>query len=62
MPAAPAGSGVPPSGRGRAVAVGADVADAAAINAMEAHAEGELGPITILVNNAGTAWTATLET
>ncbi len=47
---------------GRAIAVGADVADAAAVNAMAARAEAELGPISILVNNAGIVWTATLET
>jgi len=47
---------------GRAIAVGADVADAAAVNAIAARAEAELGPISILVNNAGIAWAATLET
>ncbi len=47
---------------GRAIAVGADVADAAAVDAMVARAEAELGPISILVNNAGIAWAATLET
>jgi 3-oxoacyl-[acyl-carrier protein] reductase len=47
---------------GRAIAVGADVADAAAVNAIAARTEAELGPISILVNNAGIAWAATLET
>jgi len=47
---------------GRAVALGADVADAAAVEAMAARAEAELGPVSILVNNAGIAWAATLET
>ncbi len=44
---------------GRAIAVGADVADAAAVNAIAARTETELGPISILVNNAGIAWAAT---
>ncbi len=47
---------------GKAIAVGADVANAAAVEAMVARAEAELGPITILVNNAGISWAATLET
>ena len=47
---------------GRAIAVGADVADAVSVNAIAARAEAELGPITILVNNAGISWPATLET
>jgi 3-oxoacyl-[acyl-carrier protein] reductase len=46
---------------GRAIAVKADVGDAAAVDAMVARAAGELGPVTILVNNAGVAWQATLE-
>jgi NAD(P)-dependent dehydrogenase (short-subunit alcohol dehydrogenase family) len=46
----------------RAIALGADVADAAAVEAMMARAEAELGPITILVNNAGIAWQGTLDT
>jgi NAD(P)-dependent dehydrogenase (short-subunit alcohol dehydrogenase family) len=38
---------------GRALAVGADVGDAGAVRAMVERIERELGPITILVNNAG---------
>lgn len=47
---------------GRAIAVGADVADADAVAAMIARVEAELGPVTILVNNAGIAWQGTLDT
>src|SRR5262249_11360803 len=47
---------------GRAIAVGADVADAAAVEAMAARTEAELGRVTFLVNNAGTAWQGTLDT
>src|SRR5438034_6615008 len=47
---------------GRAIAVAADVADSAAVEAMVAHTETELGPVTILVNNAGVAWQGTLDT
>jgi NAD(P)-dependent dehydrogenase (short-subunit alcohol dehydrogenase family) len=46
---------------GRAITAGADVADEAAVRAMAARAEAELGPVTILVNNAGIAWPATLD-
>jgi NAD(P)-dependent dehydrogenase (short-subunit alcohol dehydrogenase family) len=46
---------------GRAIAVAADVADSAAVEAMVARAEAELGPVTILVNNAGISWRGTLE-
>jgi 3-oxoacyl-[acyl-carrier protein] reductase len=38
---------------GRALAVGADVADAAAVEAAVARVEAELGAPTVLVNNAG---------
>jgi 3-oxoacyl-[acyl-carrier protein] reductase len=48
--------------RGRAIAAVADVAEAAAVEAMVARAEKELGPITILVNNAGVSWRGTLDT
>jgi NAD(P)-dependent dehydrogenase (short-subunit alcohol dehydrogenase family) len=47
---------------GRAVAVAADVAEAAAVETMIARVEAELGPVTILVNNAGVAWQGTLDT
>jgi 3-oxoacyl-[acyl-carrier protein] reductase len=47
---------------GRAIAVATDVADAAPVEAMIARTEAELGPVTILVNNAGLAWQGTLDT
>ena len=47
---------------GRAIAAAGDVAQAAALDAMVARAEKELGPVTILVNNAGVAWQGTLDT
>ena len=47
---------------GRAIAVAADVAEVAAVEAMVGRTETELGPITILVNNAGVAWQGTLDT
>ena len=46
---------------GRAIAAPADVADAAAVAAMVSRTEKELGPVTILVNNAGVAWRGTLD-
>src|SRR5437660_6077844 len=46
---------------GRAIAVAADVADSAAVEAMVARTETELGPVTILVNNAGVSWQGTLD-
>ena len=46
---------------GRAIVVAADVADSAAVEAIVARTEAELGP-TILVNNAGVAWQGTLDT
>lgn len=49
------------SAGGRALAVAADVADAAAVEAMIARTEAELGPVTILVNNAGVSWQGTIE-
>lgn len=39
----------------RAIAVQADVSDRAAVNAMVARCEKELGDVTLLVNNAGVA-------
>ena len=47
---------------GRAIAASADVVDAAAVEAMVARTEKELGPMTILVNNAGMSWQGTLDT
>jgi 3-oxoacyl-[acyl-carrier protein] reductase len=47
---------------GRAIEVVADVAEAAAVEAMVARTEKELGPLTILVNNAGLSWRGTLDT
>ncbi len=49
------------AGGGRAIAVGADVADATAVEAMAVRAAAELGPVTILVNNAGLAHVAPLD-
>jgi NAD(P)-dependent dehydrogenase (short-subunit alcohol dehydrogenase family) len=46
---------------GRAIAALADVADAAAIAAVVTRTEKELGPLTILVNNAGVSWRGTLD-
>ena len=40
---------------GNAIAVQADVADRAAVEAMVRTAEAELGPVSLLVNNAGVA-------
>ena len=40
---------------GRAVAVGADVSDTAAVLGMMGRIEAELGPVGVLVNNAGVA-------
>jgi 3-oxoacyl-[acyl-carrier protein] reductase len=47
---------------GRAIAAVADVAEVDAVEAMVARAEKELGPVTILVNNAGVSWRGTLDT
>src|SRR5271157_4955963 len=48
-------------GGGKAIAVRADVADAAQVTALIERATIELGPITILVNNAGVSMQATLD-
>lgn len=40
----------------RAIAVQADVADSAAVRAMTATIEDRLGPVSLLVNNAGLSW------
>jgi 3-oxoacyl-[acyl-carrier protein] reductase len=45
----------------RAIAVQADVAQASAVEAMVTRAQAELGPVTILVNNAGASWQGTLD-
>src|SRR5258708_2335173 len=47
---------------GRAITARADVADEAAVRDLMARAEAELGPITIVVNNAGVSHQATLDT
>jgi len=47
---------------GRAFAAMADVAESAAVEAVVAQTEKELGPVTILVNNAGISWRGTLDT
>jgi NAD(P)-dependent dehydrogenase (short-subunit alcohol dehydrogenase family) len=47
---------------GRSIAAMADVAEAAAVEAMVDRIEKELGPLTILVNNAGVSWRGTLDT
>jgi 3-oxoacyl-[acyl-carrier protein] reductase len=47
---------------GRAIAARGNVAQAAAVDAMVARTEKELGPVTILANNAGVAWQGTLDT
>src|SRR5689334_6279620 len=47
---------------GRAIALKADVGDAAAVEALVERAHDALGPVTILVNNAGVSWQGTLDT
>src|SRR5579864_9473219 len=44
---------------GRAIAAGADVSDSAAVASMVSRAAGALGPVTILVNSAGSHYGAT---
>lgn len=46
---------------GRAISAAADVADAAAVEAMVARTEQELGALSILVNNAGVSWRGLLD-
>src|SRR5690349_14039056 len=46
---------------GRAAVLRADVADPAAVAAMFAKVQAQLGPVTILVNNAGVSTPATLD-
>lgn len=46
----------------RAIAVGADVGDAASVGRMVAAVTEALGPVSVLVNNAGIAVPGTLET
>jgi 3-oxoacyl-[acyl-carrier protein] reductase len=46
---------------GRVIAIQADVADAYAVTRMVARTKAELGPVSILVNNAGVSLPATLE-
>ena len=46
---------------GRAIAVAADVADDAAVEGMVDRVAAAFGPVTILVNNAGVSYQATLE-
>lgn len=48
-------------GSKRAIAVRADVSDVAEVQAMVRRVSEELGPVSILVNNAGIAYRATLE-
>src|ERR1017187_10025111 len=47
---------------GRAIALQADIGDPAQVVAMMERAVAELGPVSILVNNAGVVYRATLET
>lgn len=49
-------------GAGKAIAVRADVGDPVEVEAMVTRVAAELGPISILINNAGLAYRATLET
>jgi 3-oxoacyl-[acyl-carrier protein] reductase len=50
------------SAGGRAMAVRADIGDPAQVQAMMDRVAGELGPLSILVNNAGVVVRGTLET
>jgi 3-oxoacyl-[acyl-carrier protein] reductase len=46
---------------GRAIAAAADVAESTAVEVLVARTEKELGPVTILVNNAGVSWRGTID-
>jgi NAD(P)-dependent dehydrogenase (short-subunit alcohol dehydrogenase family) len=59
--AADAVAGEIKSAGGRAIALGADVADDVAVTSMIDRVAAQFGPVTILVNNAGVAHLATLE-
>src|ERR1700743_3215464 len=48
--------------KGRAITVRADVADFQAVESMMRRVEAELGPVSILVNNAGVLHSGTIET
>ncbi len=50
------------SAGGRAIAIRADIGDPTQVNSMMDRVHGELGPASILVNNARVAYRATLET
>src|SRR5947207_10746800 len=60
--AAEAAAGEIAAAGGRVIAIQADVADADAVARMLMRTEAELGPVSILVNNAGVSSAATLET
>src|ERR1041384_7965843 len=47
---------------GKAMAIRADIGDAGQVREMFRRAEGELEPVSILVNNAGVVFRATLDT
>jgi 3-oxoacyl-[acyl-carrier protein] reductase len=47
---------------GRAISVGADVGDPSQVEKMMGAIQTELGPVSILVNNAGVIYRATIET
>jgi 3-oxoacyl-[acyl-carrier protein] reductase len=50
------------SAGGRAISALGDVANPSAVEALVARIERELGPVTILVNNAGVSWRGTVDT
>ena len=47
------------AGGERAISAMADVTEPSAVEAMVGHIEKELGPVTILLNNAGVSWRGT---